>query len=178
MGYDPDRTQQAPSGQSQYDVPALPGYTMTQQQQKPRRMLWTALSIIGGVIVLGLVAFLAVTLISGLATAGPRNAVDGFYKAYEQQDYATAYTYLDTSGVSIQGQQITQQVFVQASQTIDKVVGPVTKYNITNAQVNNDTATVTVDVTRGTNTMTENIRLRKIGNDWKITGLASPGSTH
>jgi hypothetical protein len=177
MGYDPNRTQQA-SGQPQYDVPTLPSYTMAQPRQKSPGGLWTVLTIIGGVVVLGLVAFLVVSLISGFATAGPRNAVDGFYKAYEQQDYARAYTYLATSGVSIQGQQITQQVFVQASQAIDKVVGPVTKHNITNVQVNNDTATVTVDVTRGTSTMTENIRLSKIANDWKITGLASSGSTH
>ncbi|MBV9688426.1 MAG: DUF4878 domain-containing protein [Ktedonobacteraceae bacterium] len=176
MGYDPNPTQQGPYGQSQYDVPDLPA--IAQQRQKARRGLRMVLSIIGGMVVLGLAAFLAVSLISSLTTAGPRNAVDGFYKANEQQDYAKAYTYLDTSGVSIQGQQYTQPVFVQASQTIDRVVGPVTKYNITNAQVNNDTATVTVDVTRGTSTMAENIRLSKIGNDWKITGLASPGSIH
>lgn len=197
MSYDPNQPQQPygqapfqqqpppqysppPYGQPQYNIPPVPDYAAPQPPRKgPRRGLWIALAIIGGVIVLGCAACAIFGgSIIGLAfglTAGPRNAVDDYYKAIEQQDYAKAYTYLDTSGVSIQGQQVTQPVYTQAAQAIDRVEGPVTNYTTTNTNVNNDTATVTVNVTRGTRATTQTLSLRKIGNDWKITGLANPG---
>jgi hypothetical protein len=99
--------------------------------------------------------------------AGPTATANSYYQAIKGQDYAKAYTYLDTSGVSVAGQSVTQDAFVKLAQLDDTAQGPVTNFTQTGVNVTNDTATVTMSVTRRS-TYTVELQMKKVGNDWKI----------
>lgn len=174
--------QQPPYGQPGYGqqpqyggVPPLPNAYGAPPQKKSRRGLWITLGIIGGLIILacGGCALMSVLGIGFFASqvAGPTLTATEYYQAIEKQDYATAYNYLDTSKVSLQGQALSQQAFIKAAQLLDTTQGPVTKHNITNIQVNNDTATLTVTATRGGSSYEVHLQLQKIGDSWKIIQL-------
>jgi hypothetical protein len=164
--------------QQPYDVPPLPGYAQPQPEKKSRRWLWITLGIIGGVI---LISCAACAIVAGLGfnffaqTIGPAVTADQYYQAIKNQNYAQAYTYLDTTGVSVQGQQVTQDLFVRVAQAVDTAKGPVTGFTTTNVptDTSNNTATVTMSVTRGGQTYPVHLQLKKVGNSWKIVGADS-----
>lgn len=163
-------------GQPQYGGP-IPNYAQPQppQQKSSLRWLWITLGIIGGLIVLAC-AGCAVTAALGVGffaktIGGPIVTTTAYFQAVESQDYAKAYTYLDTSGAQVQGQSFTQSQFTTASQALDLALGKLTSYSITNTNVNNDTATVSVNTVRNGKTIPQVLSLRKVGNDWKIVGI-------
>ena len=166
-------------GQEQYrGAPPMPGPGYA-PQQAPRksslRWLWITLAIIGGIVVLGCggcaiasaagIGFFAKTVI------GPTTTANAYYQAIKDQDYAKAYTYIDTSKASGQLQQETEQAFSALGQLDDKAQGPVTSFSQQNVSVNNDTATVTMSVTRNGSPYTVHLQMKQEGNDWKIVGF-------
>jgi hypothetical protein len=110
------------------------------------------------------------TVIAPSATAA------SYYKAIQKQDYATAFTYLDISGASVEGQQITQDAFVLLAQAVDKTKGTVSSFSQSGISLNTstssgNTATVTMDVTRNGSSYTVHLELRQENNVWKITSV-------
>ena len=149
-------------------------YTQQQPQKRSLRWLWITLGIIGGLVVLGcagcaIVSALGVNFVS--KAVGPAVVASQYYQAVGQQDYNKAYGYLDTSSISVQGQAVTESAYAQASQLIDTTQGKVTKSSSTAFNVTNDTATVTMSVTRTSGTYDVHLQLKKIGNDWKIVSV-------
>ena len=102
--------------------------------------------------------------------AGPTVTANAYYQAIKDQDYNKAYSYWDTSrAAAVDGQSITEQAFAAIAQLDDSRQGKVTSFSQTNINVNNDTAMVTMSVTRNGSPYTVQLQMSKIGNDWKIT---------
>jgi hypothetical protein len=185
----PGQPQQPPYGEqqppqdyapTQYVAPAygaqpVPGYMPPPQPKKSRRGLWIVLGIIGGVIVLSC-AVCGILFATGVGffaktIAEPAIVVNQYYSAVEKQDYATAYMYLSTNMIAQNNQPLTQDLYTSTAQLLDKVKGPVTKYTFgNNISVTNNTASVTVSVTRGSAPAYDvQLQLQQVNGSWKIT---------
>lgn len=126
-------------------------YAQPQPQKRSLRWLWITLGIVGGLLVLacvgcGIVGALGYNFVA--KAVGPAMVASQYYSAVSEQDYTRAYSYLDTNSISVQGQTVTEQEYAQAAQAIDTAQGKITKSSSTGFNVNNDTATVTMTVTR------------------------------
>jgi hypothetical protein len=164
---------------TQYVAPAYgaqpaPGYMPPQQPRKSRRGLWIALGIIAGVIVLGCGAcgILSVAGIGFFAKtiAGPAITVNQYYSAVEKQDYNTAFSYISTNLTASNGQTLTQELYTTASQGLDTLKGKVTNFSVGSVSTNNNVASVTVSVTRGSAAPYDvHLQLQQVNGAWKIT---------
>ena len=192
----PGQPQQPPYGQpwgqqhpqdyapAQYGAPAYgtqpaPGYMPLQQPGRSRRGLWIALGIIGGLIVLSC-AVCGILIASGAGVlggiigkvAGPTYTVSQYYNAVEKQDYSTAYMYIDANFTVQNNQNLTQQLYTDAAQTLDTTSGKVNNYSIGNISVTNNSASITVSVTRGSTPAYDvQLQLQQVNGSWKITSL-------
>jgi len=172
-GQPPYGSPQQPYGQPQYGIPPVPGY-IPQQPPKKRR---TGLRIF-----LGILAILVLACIGGFAAIfyfGSHNpatdVVNKYYTAIQNQDYATAYSYLDASSITFDNQNLTQSLYIQAAQAVDVQKGKVTSYSITSTNVNSsngaNTAAFTVSVTRNGSPYDVHLKLQQQGSDWKIVSV-------
>jgi hypothetical protein len=159
-----------------YGQPPYPGQPpFAQPQQKTSlRWLWITLGVIGGLLVLSCVgcAIAGALGFNFLAQAvGPQIAVQQYYQAVKQQDYATAYSFL-TSDATINANGTTVSVsqessFQTAASTLDTTLGTVSSYAATIR--GSDTSHVTVTVTRSQGGSYDvHLVLVKVGNNWKI----------
>lgn len=102
--------------------------------------------------------------------AGPALVANQYYSAVEKQDYSTAFSYIGTNLTTQNGQALTQELYTTAAQALDTLKGRVTNYAVGNISVNNNTATVTVSVTRGSNAPYDvHLQFEQINGSWKIT---------
>jgi Domain of unknown function (DUF4878) len=178
--------QQYGGQQPQYGgMPPQPGYgyPAPPPQKTSLRWLWITLGIVGGVLVLicggcTLLSFMGIGLFGQVVNTvvGPTTAANAYYQNIENQNYAQAYTYLDTSSVTSSGQAInTQSAFITLAQAEDLAQGKVTSFsqtNISTASTNGvNTATVTMTVTRTGSTYTVQLQLREENGTWKIVGF-------
>ena len=187
MHQDPSQGQQSSYGQPQYaqpprsypqapySVPPMPGYIQP-RLKKSRRRLFIILGIILGIVLLIIAA--GIVGIVALVNSPAKTVVQDYYAAVKSQDYTRAYSYLDIQTLTLNGQQqqASPEVYTQVAQVIDQQNGKVTDYNITGISLNaststGNTATITVDVTRGGKTQEVHVQLRQEGNDWKIVGI-------
>ncbi len=97
--------------------------------------------------------------------AAPALTATQYYNAVEKQDYATSFSYTSMNT-------LTQDAYTKASQLLDTAKGPVTSFSIGNVSVNNNTASVTVSVTRGSNASYDvHLQLQQVNGSWKITSF-------
>jgi flagellar basal body-associated protein FliL len=143
------------------------------QRKKSLRWLWITLVVVVLIIAGGVTA-----LVLAVVNSPAKVAVQNYYNAVEAQNYAQAYSYLDIQTLSFNGQQQTasQGLYTQVAQAIDQANGKVTAYTITGINLNSststgNTATITVNVTRGGKTQEVHVQLQQEGNDWKIVGI-------
>jgi len=141
--------------------------------KKSRRWLWITLAIILVVLIGG-----ATAIVLTVNNSPAKTVVQQYYNAVEKQDYSTAYSYLAIQTLTINGQQqnASQGLYTQVAQTIDQENGKVTAYNIIGIDLNfsnstGNTATITVNVSRGSQTREVHVQLQQEGNDWKIVGI-------
>jgi len=168
-------TQHAPpQGYPRYDVPPLPGNYMAPPPKKSLLWLWITLSVVGGLIVLSCIGC-AVVGGFGINQIAQKEggviAATAYYQAIEKQDYASAYTYLDTTG-TVMRQQVNQADFATAAQAVDGTKGTVTSATLATSAAQAPTTqntSVTMSVTRDGQTYEVHLQLRKEGNEWKIT---------
>ena len=161
-------------GQPPYGPPM---YAQPQQPKRSLRWLWITLGIVGGILVLacagcGIAGALGYNFVA--KAVGPAVVASQYYVAVGDQNYAKAYSYLDTSSISVQGRSVTEQEYARIEQVIDTTQGKVTKSSSTDFNVNNDTATFTMRVTRTSGAYDVHMQLKKIGNDWKIASIDRP----
>jgi len=189
----PGQPQQEPYGQQQwgqqppaqyaptqyvapaYGAPPVPGYAPPQQPGRSRRTLWIVLGIFGGLIVLSC-AICGILFVAGVGffaktVAAPALTVNQYYSAVQKQDYNTAYSYIDQNLTASNGQPLTQQVYTVAAQALDEVKGKVSRFSVGgNISVTNNTASVTVSVTRGSTAAYDvHLQLQQVNGTWKIS---------
>jgi hypothetical protein len=145
-----------------------------QQLKRSRRGLWIVLGIIGGLIVLSCavcgILFATGAWFFAKTVAAPALVANQYYSAVEKQDYTTAYSYLNTNSIALNGQTVTQELYTTAAQAVDRVKGTVSNYSVGNISVNNNTASVTVSVTRGSTPAYDvQLQLQQVNGTWKIT---------
>lgn len=149
----------------------LPG----KQRSPRRRLLWIILIAVMAFVVAiaGLVVAVVAVTRNSPATALTRQ----YYDAVKSQNYATAFQYLDPSGLSIDNQPATEPLYIQAARAFDAQKGKVTDYSIPNISINStngvNTAAMTVRLTRSGQAYDVHLLLRQEGNDWKIVSLDS-----
>ncbi len=143
--------QPPPYQQAAYGQPML-GYMQPPPPKKSLRWLWITLGIVGGVILLSCIGC-SIASFEGFnfikQAAGPVLTTSQYYQYIKQQDYAHAYTLVDSNVViTINGQTIAndQQSFTAAAQAVDSAHGPVTSFSV-NTPGSNLTY-LTVKVTR------------------------------
>jgi hypothetical protein len=159
-----------------YGQPPYPGQPPFAQPQKKTslRWLWITLGVIGGILVLSCTgcAIAGALGFNFLAQAvGPQIAVQQYYQAVKQQDYATAYSFLTSDAtVSVNNQSVPvsgESSFQTTASTLDTTLGTVSSYRA-NTQ-GSDTSHVTVTVTRSQGGSYDvHLVLVKVGNNWKI----------
>ncbi len=102
--------------------------------------------------------------------AAPVTTVNQYYNAVKSQDYNTAYSYISTNLTASNGQALTQELYTTAAQALDGVKGKVSSFSVGNVSVTNNTASVTVSVTRGsTGAYDVHLQLQQVNGSWKIT---------
>src|SRR6266480_4515298 len=163
---------------TQYVAPAygaqpVPGYAPPQQPGRSRRGLWIALAIIVGLIVLGC-AVCGILFANGVGffartVAGPAITVDQYYTAVKNQDYNTAYSYISPNTTTSTGKTLTQQLYTVAAQGLDTLKGKVTNFSVGSVSTSNNVASVTVSVTRGSDSPYDvHLQLQQVNGSWKI----------
>src|SRR6266700_4156884 len=101
-GQPPYMPPQQPYGQPLYGVPPVPGYVPQQPPKKRRTGLWIFLGILA-VLVLACVGVVGAVYYVG--THNPAtDVVNKYYTAIQNQDYATAYSYLNASCITFNNQ--------------------------------------------------------------------------
>jgi hypothetical protein len=141
--------------------------------RRSRRGLWI------GLIVLVLLLAIGVTGVSYYIVTGPTRAVNGvvtsYYTAVEKQDYATAYTCLDTQqyiaagGLTIS---LSQNAYVLAARANDLANGTLTAFSIGTITIDGSTAHMTVTVTRGGTARQVNVQLAQVNGTWEIDNIS------
>jgi len=103
------------------------------------------------------------------------DVVNKYYTAIQNQDYATAFSYLDASSITFNNQNLTQSLYAQAAQAVDAQKGKVTSYSITSSNINTsngaNTASFTVSVTRNGSPYDVHLKLQQEGSAWKIVSI-------
>lgn len=162
------------AGPSQYNVPPVPGFAQPQLQPKRSlRWLWITLGIVGGVLLLSC----AGCFIAGAAgynffaqtVIGPTTVANSYYSAIQNQDYAKAYSYLDSNMQTLSGQTLTQDLYTTTATAKDTTDGTVTGFTQTGYTTNNGTANITMSVTRNGLTYDVHLQLQQTNNNWVIT---------
>lgn len=149
-------------------ITQFPNYS--QQPRKSRVWLWVVLgSVIGvllfTVLVAGSVFFALHSFFQQTDQSVP--VVASYGLAFMRQDYANAYSHLD-SQATISGQQVDQQSFTVLATSADTHYGKVSGYSIDSPLQGNDPSHMTITVHRGNQNYQIHLQLKLEGNDWKI----------
>ena len=98
------------------------------------------------------------------------NVVEQYLMALANQDYATAFQYIDTGLRTPQDDLDTQAWFTRRAQAQDEQ-GIITDYALRNFRIQGNSATYTIKIIRGGRPYTVPLFLVKRGGAWKISGL-------
>jgi hypothetical protein len=155
--------------------PVPPQFGSLPRRKKVPFWVWIVIACVVPIVV---IAGGVLALVLVLNNSPAKAVVQNYYTAVEKQDYVQAYTYLDIQTLTAAGQQYpaTQEAYIQASQELDQVEGKVTAFTVIGIEISGssstgNTASITVNVTRGGKTLEVHIQLQQIGNDWKIVSL-------
>lgn len=98
------------------------------------------------------------------------NVVDHYFRALANQDYTTAFQYLDPALKTGQDEPDIQAWFTRRAQAYDEQ-GKITDYSLKGFRLNQKRATYTIKVVRGQGPYTVHLSLLKRGDTWKIIGF-------
>ena len=152
-----------------------PQYPAPPQQRQSRRGLWITCGVIAAVVLVvcvGAGIFIAATAGGAIRNvAGAAITTASFCTAEETQQYTNAYNQLSPNMQA----RISLESFTQASQTHDQQDGKVTNCTTSSSggatRINNSTATIGLEVTRGSSTSTGTITLVDTSSGWKIDDI-------
>lgn len=97
--------------------------------------------------------------------------VNHFYESLANEDYMTAFQYLDPDMRTPRGQQITPVWFTRRALLAENAGGLVTDYSLVRFDGQSKDRYFTLKVTRGERSYTTRLRLRRRGCKWKIMGF-------
>ena len=166
---------QPPDRQPQYGGSPIPTYWPPQPPKKrSSRWLWITLALVGGLIALGCVGvFAAIFLV--VYNSPAVDITNHYYTAIKNQDYATAYSFLDASRITLNGQQLTQDAYIQAGRALDAQKGKITTYSLPSVEISDsggvNTAGIMVSVTREGVPYAVHLQLQQEDSGWKIVGI-------
>lgn len=101
---------------------------------------------------------------------GSANVVDQYFMALVNQDYTTAFQYLDPGIKSRQDELDTQTWFIRRAHAYDEN-GKITDYALKGFRLQWRSATYTIKIIRGEGPYTVHLSLSKKGDTWKIIGF-------
>ena len=97
--------------------------------------------------------------------------VNQYYAALANQEYATAFQYLDPFPGGPLSRMLTQAEFIERAQAYDIQHGQITAYSLAGVQANPSQRVYTIKVTRGSGAYRTRLRLTRQGLEWKIVGV-------
>lgn len=98
----------------------------------------------------------------------PETVTAHYYEAIRNQNYAAAYSDLDEQA-TVNGQTLDEQTFIQRATQIDSQRGRLDSYGI--FKESDDASQYTASLRRGANAYSVNLKLRQVGNRWKIISV-------
>lgn len=98
----------------------------------------------------------------------PETVTAHYYEAIRNQNYAAAYTDLDEQA-TVDGRAIDEAAFIKLANEIDSQRGRLDSYGI--FKESDDASQYTASLRRGANAYSVNLKLRQVGNRWKIISL-------
>jgi hypothetical protein len=144
-------------------VPAVPGVGTT-PARRGNRTLWIILSIVGGVLVLGIIS--CVVLVSVLAST-PTKTLQSYCDGLRNGDYQTAYNQLSNT---IQGQ-VSESQFADSNRQAANAVSGISSCTVNNVNQTGSSATGQITFNTGTGkSVTDNYNLINDNGAWKIGG--------
>ncbi|MBV9259602.1 MAG: hypothetical protein JO215_16445 [Ktedonobacteraceae bacterium] len=167
-------------GYSSSSQPVQPSYPSTQYGSAPsapprkRRRTGVILSIVGLIVLLIVVGIIGLVILINHNPA--TDVVNGYYTALKNQNYTQAYSYLDSNlRLNSNQQPLTQDVFVQGTQDIDRQKGKISSYTITSTNMSSNngvnTGQFTLSVTRKGPSYYVHLGLKDEGGQWKIVSF-------
>lgn len=125
-------------------VPPAPGVPVPgiPPARQSRRTLWIILGIVGGVLVVGIIA--CVALVAAFAST-PTKTLQSYCDAFKSGDYQSAYNQLSSSLQS----QVTESQFANVEDTSIRPLGGVSSCNVSNVNQSGSSATGTITYTFG-----------------------------
>jgi hypothetical protein len=96
--------------------------------------------------------------------------VMSFYQAIKQEDYAKAYTYVDSNATTTSGQKLTQATLAQLAHAEDVNYGVINNVNMSPESTDGTQVLLTIDRTTGMHYHTHLV-LKQEGNTWRIISV-------
>jgi hypothetical protein len=154
----------------------MPPYMAPPQPKKSRRWLWITLGIIGGVLLLSC-AGCAIVFGQGFGAVkqviGPSFVTGEYYQYLKEQDYARAYSFVDSNAtITVNGQSISNdlQSFTTAAENQDTQLGVITNFSVTTN--GSDLSQLIVVVTRqGGQAYDVHLTFSQVGGTTKIASM-------
>jgi hypothetical protein len=136
------------------------------------------LLIIGAVVLLSAIAIgafiYAMMAWTSSVTSPASGAADQYYAAISHQQYAAAYSHLDTQ-LTYNGALMSEDGYTQAATRLDETAGKVIDYSISNVTTSwnfgQNIARATVHVTRAHQSYDVHLAMKLEGNSYKITSF-------
>lgn len=156
-------------------TPPVPSAQDAKQLRHRRNRL---LVIIGAVVLLfalGIGAFVyAMIAWTSSVTSPASGAANQYYAAITHQQYAAAYSHLDTQ-FTYNGALISEDSYTQAATRLDATAGTVTDYSVSNVTTSwnfgQNIASATVHVTRAHQSYDVHLAMKLEGNTYQITNF-------
>jgi hypothetical protein len=153
---------------------------LTQAPPTRHRVFWTVITIVGGLVILVPIA-LYLLLVVAFGFAGHRptvgeawTAAQSYYKAVQQRDYATAYTYVAPAAtMALDGQARvidSANALASIAQAADQKYGTITAYTPTDGNFEQGKVIVdmTMRVTRSAEAYDVHIQIGLANGKWTI----------
>jgi len=158
-------------GQPPYDQGQGIPPTMYAQPARKKSLRW--LWIILVVLVLVIAGAVATIFILTGPSRAVNTVVQNYYTAVEQQNYTTAYTYVDGQSYQSAGQHIRllQAEYTLVARTTDLTEGKLSAFTISAISVNGSTASATVNVTRNGTVRVVTVQLLDVAGTWEIDAI-------
>jgi hypothetical protein len=147
--------------------------TKRSRQYRSRILVISGASIVLFAIVIGAFVYAMIAWTTSI-TSPASAAADQYYAAITHQQYAAAYSHLDTR-LTYNGVLISEEGYTQAATRHDATAGKVIAYSISNVSTSwnfgQNIASATVHVTRAHQSYDVHLAMKLEGNTYKITNF-------
>ena len=164
-----------PAPYSPYGSPAQPAYVtpapgvpavVTPAGKRNNRKLWTILGIVGGVVVLAIIASVVLAVVAN--SSNPTKTLQAYCDGLRNGDYQTAYNQLSNT---IQGQ-VTETQFADSNRQAANTAGGISSCTVNSVNQSGSSATGQITFNTGSNQSVVDVyNLINDNGTWKISGV-------